>query len=48
LIILIVAAVASLALGIKTEGIEKGWYDGISIAFAVLLVIVVTGIDIPC
>ncbi|CAA0396960.1 Calcium-transporting ATPase 10, plasma membrane-type [Arabidopsis thaliana] len=42
LIILIVAAVASLALGIKTEGIEKGWYDGISIAFAVLLVIVVT------
>ncbi|KAG5407315.1 hypothetical protein IGI04_013434 [Brassica rapa subsp. trilocularis] len=42
LIILIVAAAASLALGIKTEGIEKGWYDGISIAFAVLLVIVVT------
>ncbi|CAH8274877.1 unnamed protein product [Arabidopsis lyrata] len=42
LIILIVAAAASLALGIKTEGIQKGWYDGISIAFAVLLVIVVT------
>ncbi|CAL9227380.1 unnamed protein product [Arabidopsis halleri] len=42
LIILIVAAAASLALGIKTEGIKKGWYDGISIAFAVLLVIVVT------
>ncbi|KAJ4899354.1 plasma membrane-type protein [Raphanus sativus] len=42
LIILIVAAAASLGLGIKTEGIEKGWYDGISIAFAVLLVIVVT------
>ncbi|KAL0726682.1 hypothetical protein Bca4012_022775 [Brassica carinata] len=42
LIILIVAAAASLVLGIKTEGIEKGWYDGISIAFAVLLVIVVT------
>ncbi|XP_010541090.1 PREDICTED: calcium-transporting ATPase 10, plasma membrane-type [Tarenaya hassleriana] len=42
LVILIVAALASLGLGIKTEGIKKGWYDGISIAFAVLLVIVVT------
>ncbi|XP_044486506.1 calcium-transporting ATPase 9, plasma membrane-type isoform X3 [Mangifera indica] len=42
LIILIVAAIASLALGIKTEGVEEGWYDGASIAFAVILVIVVT------
>ncbi|XP_021895915.1 calcium-transporting ATPase 9, plasma membrane-type-like isoform X2 [Carica papaya] len=42
LIILIIAAVASLVLGIKTEGLEEGWYDGGSIAFAVLLVIVVT------
>ncbi|KAF9604718.1 hypothetical protein IFM89_009154 [Coptis chinensis] len=42
LIILMVAAVTSLALGIKTEGIAKGWYDGGSILFAVLLVIVVT------
>ncbi|XP_071724578.1 calcium-transporting ATPase 8, plasma membrane-type-like [Rutidosis leptorrhynchoides] len=45
LIILMVAAAASLALGIKTEGIEEGWYDGASIAFAVLLVIVVTAIS---
>uniref|UniRef100_A0A803QYI7 Cation-transporting P-type ATPase N-terminal domain-containing protein n=1 Tax=Cannabis sativa TaxID=3483 RepID=A0A803QYI7_CANSA len=45
LIILMVAAVASLALGIKTEGIKEGWYDGGSIAFAVLLVIVVTAIS---
>uniref|UniRef100_A0A7N0RGP8 Calcium-transporting ATPase n=1 Tax=Kalanchoe fedtschenkoi TaxID=63787 RepID=A0A7N0RGP8_KALFE len=42
LIILIIAAVASLVLGIKTEGLEKGWYDGGSITFAVLLVIFVT------
>ncbi|KAG6425756.1 hypothetical protein SASPL_109960 [Salvia splendens] len=42
LIILIVAAIASLALGIKTEGIKEGWYDGGSITFAVLLVIIVT------
>ncbi|KAF5456412.1 hypothetical protein F2P56_025901 [Juglans regia] len=42
LIILMIAAVASLALGIKTEGIKEGWYDGGSIAFAVVLVIVVT------
>ncbi|KAK4602832.1 hypothetical protein RGQ29_011719 [Quercus rubra] len=45
LIILIIAAVASLALGIKSEGIKEGWYDGGSIAFAVILVIVVTAIS---
>ncbi|XP_027353594.1 calcium-transporting ATPase 8, plasma membrane-type-like [Abrus precatorius] len=45
LIILMVAAAASLALGIKSEGITEGWYDGGSIAFAVILVIVVTAIS---
>ncbi|XP_065854078.1 calcium-transporting ATPase 9, plasma membrane-type-like isoform X2 [Euphorbia lathyris] len=45
LIILIIAAIASLALGIKTEGAKEGWYDGASIAFAVFLVIVVTAIS---
>ncbi|EOY26435.1 Autoinhibited Ca(2+)-ATPase 9 isoform 4 [Theobroma cacao] len=42
LIILIIAAAVSLGLGIKTEGLEEGWYDGGSIFFAVFLVIVVT------
>ncbi|KAK7827258.1 calcium-transporting atpase 10, partial [Quercus suber] len=42
LIILIVVAVASLALGIKTQ---EGWYDGGSIAFAVMFVIVVKAIS---
>ncbi|KAI9084488.1 hypothetical protein K1719_033476 [Acacia pycnantha] len=42
LIILIIAAAVSLALGIKTEGLEEGWYDGGSIALAVFLVIMVT------
>ncbi|KAJ6806605.1 calcium-transporting ATPase 8, plasma membrane-type-like [Iris pallida] len=45
LIILIFAAVVSLALGIATEGIKEGWYDGGSIAFAVALVIFVTAIS---
>ncbi|KAL9684528.1 hypothetical protein QQ045_021969 [Rhodiola kirilowii] len=45
LIILMIAAVASLALGIKSEGIKEGWYDGGSILFAVILVIVVTAIS---
>ncbi|XP_021815956.1 calcium-transporting ATPase 8, plasma membrane-type-like [Prunus avium] len=45
LIILMVAAVASLLLGIKTQGIDDGWYDGSSIAFAVILVIVVKAIS---
>ncbi|KAL7131784.1 hypothetical protein ABFS83_12G027800 [Erythranthe nasuta] len=42
LIILITAAVASLALGIKIEGLEEGWYDDGNITFAVLPVIFVT------
>ncbi|XVE91066.1 hypothetical protein DITRI_Ditri20bG0126300 [Diplodiscus trichospermus] len=42
LIILIIAAAVSLGLGIKTEGLKEGWYDGGSIFFAVFLVIVVT------
>ncbi|PHT42588.1 hypothetical protein CQW23_16613 [Capsicum baccatum] len=45
LIILMVAAAASLALGIKTEGIKEGWYDGGSIALAVIIVIVVTAVS---
>ncbi|PKA52886.1 Calcium-transporting ATPase 9, plasma membrane-type [Apostasia shenzhenica] len=45
LIILIIAAVVSLVLGIKTEGLNEGWYDGGSIAFAVILVILVTAIS---
>ncbi|KAJ8751402.1 hypothetical protein K2173_016605 [Erythroxylum novogranatense] len=45
LIILMIAAVASLVLGIKTEGVKEGWYDGASIAFAVILVIVVTAVS---
>ncbi|KAM0021315.1 putative P-type Ca(2+) transporter [Helianthus debilis subsp. tardiflorus] len=45
LIILMVAAAASLALGITTEGIKQGWYDGGSIALAVVIVILVTAMS---
>ncbi|KAF7806697.1 calcium-transporting ATPase 8, plasma membrane-type-like [Senna tora] len=45
LIILMVAAVVLLALGIKSEGSKEGWVDGGSIAFAIILVIVVTAIS---
>ncbi|KAH6797492.1 autoinhibited Ca2+ -ATPase [Perilla frutescens var. hirtella] len=45
LIILMVAATASLVLGIKTEGIKEGWYDGGSIAMAVLIVIIFTAVS---
>ncbi|KAF0906129.1 hypothetical protein E2562_009120 [Oryza meyeriana var. granulata] len=45
LVILIIAAVISLVLGIATEGIKEGWYDGASIAFAVFLVILVTAVS---
>ncbi|KAI3763457.1 hypothetical protein L2E82_13321 [Cichorium intybus] len=42
LIILMVATAASLALGIKTEGIKEGLYDGGNIALVVIIVIVIT------
>ncbi|KAK3434030.1 hypothetical protein EUGRSUZ_D01503 [Eucalyptus grandis] len=45
LIILIIAAVVSLVLGIKTNGIKEGWIHGGAIAFAVILIIVVTAIS---
>ncbi|GER57784.1 plasma membrane calcium-transporting ATPase [Striga asiatica] len=38
----LVAAAAPLALGINTEGVKEGWYDGGSIVIAVLVVIVFT------
>ncbi|VAI19292.1 unnamed protein product [Triticum turgidum subsp. durum] len=42
LVILMVAAAISLSLGMATEGVKDGWYDGGSIFFAVFLVIFVT------
>ena len=42
LIILMVCAIVSLATGLWTEGVQKGWYEGTSIGVAVFLVIAVT------
>lgn len=42
LVILMVAAAISFSLGMATEGVKDGWYDGGSIFFAVFLVIFVT------
>ncbi|KAH7440997.1 hypothetical protein KP509_03G020200 [Ceratopteris richardii] len=44
LIILMIAGVISLGLKMKTDGVKDGWYDGVSIAVAVLIVILVTSI----
>ncbi|KAL9223966.1 hypothetical protein vseg_000046 [Gypsophila vaccaria] len=45
ILILIVAGVALLVLGIKSEGTQEEWYDGGSILIAGILVIVVTAIS---
>ncbi|KAL6841111.1 hypothetical protein ACP4OV_029080 [Aristida adscensionis] len=45
LIVLMVGATVSLGLGMTTEGIKEGWYDGASIALAVLLIVLVTAIS---
>ncbi|BBN05447.1 P-type Ca2+ transporter type 2C [Marchantia polymorpha subsp. ruderalis] len=42
LIILMACAVVSFATGMWVDGPKEGWYDGISIGIAVLLVIIVT------
>ncbi|KAA8544925.1 hypothetical protein F0562_019680 [Nyssa sinensis] len=44
IIILIVCAILSLGFGIKENGIKEGWYEGSSILFAVLLVVVVSAV----
>lgn len=42
LIILAVCAIASLIIGVITEGWQEGWYDGAGIGFSILLVVFVT------
>ncbi len=36
------AAIISLVLGVATEGIEHGWYEGTSILAAILIIVSVT------
>jgi Ca2+-transporting ATPase len=40
--ILLLAATVSLAIGIWKEGLEKGWYEGVTIYFAVIIITSVT------
>eukprot|EP00250_Pteridium_aquilinum_P007109 c16899_g1_i1 orf=599-3622(-) len=42
LVILAVCAVVALAVGIPTEGISQGWYDGVGILASVVLVVFIT------
>lgn len=44
LFVLMVCAFVSLAVGIATEGIESGWYDGAGILVSITLVVMVTAI----
>lgn len=40
--VLLVAAVASLIIGIGTEGFAHGWYEGAAIFVAVAIIVVLT------
>jgi Ca2+ transporting ATPase len=40
--ILIVAATVSLSIGIWKEGIDKGWYEGVTIYLAILIIVSIT------
>lgn len=40
--LLLLAATVSLAIGIWKEGLAKGWYEGVTIYFAILIIVTVT------
>jgi magnesium-transporting ATPase (P-type) len=40
--ILLLAATVSLGIGIWKEGVEKGWYEGVTIYLAVIIITSVT------
>ncbi|CAL4933548.1 unnamed protein product [Urochloa decumbens] len=44
LVVLLVCAAVSLGLGIKEHGLKDGWYDGVSILVAVLLIAAVSAV----
>ena len=37
-----IAATASLIIGICKEGVEKGWYEGVTIYIAIVVIVTVT------
>ena len=43
--ILLLAATVSLVIGIWKEGLAKGWYEGITIYFAILIIVTVTAFN---
>ncbi|XP_021724180.1 putative calcium-transporting ATPase 11, plasma membrane-type isoform X2 [Chenopodium quinoa] len=45
LIILMVCAVVSVGVGISTEGLPKGMYDGVGILLSIFLVVIVTAVS---
>lgn len=40
--ILIVAAFCSLVIGISTEGLATGWYEGTAILLAIIVIVIIT------
>jgi Ca2+ transporting ATPase len=40
--ILLLAATVSLIIGVWKDGVEKGWYEGVTIYFAVIIIVTVT------
>jgi magnesium-transporting ATPase (P-type) len=43
--ILLLAATVSLIIGIWKEGLEKGWYEGVTIYLAVIIITSVTAFN---
>lgn len=42
---LLLAATVSLAIGIWKEGVAKGWYEGVTIYLAVIIIVTVTAVN---
>jgi hypothetical protein len=40
--ILFLAATISLTIGLLKEGVQKGWYEGVTIYLAIIIIVTVT------
>ena len=42
---MILAAICSLVIGIGTEGLERGWYEGTAIILAIVVIVAITVVN---
>jgi Ca2+ transporting ATPase len=43
--ILLLAATVSLGIGVWKEGLDKGWYEGVTIYLAIIIIVTITAMN---